>query len=135
MRLFRRTATAPPEPAPHDDIRAFIPASVRPPDRSMILTAQIEPPETDAPDDDVRFLESLVASVELPAPAPGAQRQALPRVVAPRDEDAALEYFREMKAARTEPERRTFDVPDVDLDDLLEDLSTTAAALRQRKAA
>jgi hypothetical protein len=54
---------------------------------------------------------------------------------APTDEEK-LNVFR---AVRDEPERvRTshdLGVPDVDLDDLLEDLSTTAAAIRRRRAA
>ena len=115
-----------------DDARLRVPASARAPDRQRF-------PESLAIDDDgekdLQLLASLAQEVERvdrhehrPATAPG--RRAGATV------DDEMEAFRQ-----TLPElRRSAVLPgiaveEVEMDDLLEQLSTTAAALRRRRAA
>jgi hypothetical protein len=78
--------------------------------------------------------------VAAPAPPP-ARKPPVQRVAPPAPDMAAftqedhMELFREMKADDRELRRTNIEVEDVDLGDLLEDLSTTMAALRRLKAA
>jgi len=142
----------------------FLPASARPYETQRLIAAYGADDDADGPDEDIEFLASLVDEIErTPAdpaaaprvqPAPGVDRsepnltRALPRarpraltanekmVRAEPDDEAKLNVFRAM---RDEPQRvrtsQQLRVRDVELDDLLEDLSTTAAAIRRRKAA
>ena len=80
----------------------------------------------------MEFLQGLVNEIE------GGPKQAAPRALAPSGADAgdALWAFREL-TERAEPMEalRFQHIPEVALDDLVDELSLTAAALRQRRAA
>jgi hypothetical protein len=122
------------------EVAALLPSSVRGPEMNRFTPLGTDAP-ADLPDPDLVFFESIADQVRLDdgansrvdAPRPTA---ANPRIALP-DRDQ-LQAFREMVADR---ERETRSAPrlrvdHVELDDLLEDLATTAAALRQwRKAA
>jgi hypothetical protein len=145
----------------HDLLRA-LPASARPREMQRFAAIGATDDDNEGPDEDIEFLESLVSEIDtapapdprarplrtpapasadvsatsLPRPAPSAPRPASITMRVPTDDDAHLNVFR---AVRGEPDRvrtsRELRVTDVDLDDLLEDLATTAAAIRLRKAA
>ena len=124
----------------HDLLRAFVPASARPHEMQRLhaLNAlDANDDETDGPDEDLEFLASLVEEIERqPTQEPARFRPApIETVKFATDE----EKFNVFSAMRVEPERvrtsQDLGVRDVDMDDLLEDLSTTAAAIRRRKAA
>lgn len=136
MPLFRRKQNRTSELTP-DEVLARLPASVREPDRDQVLTQMLDvPAEGDEADEDVQFLESLVDSVELGTPTPKPPRVPAPsRDVSPRDDDNALRFFREAKDERERREPLHLTVPEVQIDDLVEELATTAAALRLRRAA
>jgi hypothetical protein len=145
-------------------LRTFLPASARPYDTQRLHVAYAnDGADPDGPDEDIEFLASLVEEIErapaplepdartpahadeAPAPLHPARR---PAVTAPAitvrvttDDEHNLNVFR---AIRAEPERsrtsQDLGVRDVAMDDLLEDLATTAAAIRaaamrRRKAA
>jgi hypothetical protein len=111
---------------------AWVPASMRPrPDPALSLA---EDPEAD--DDEMRFIASLVEEVDADAVAlrPGDAPPALrPRRV---DDDAVLSVFRD-SAPEYDPYEgvRKHRIPEVEIVDLVDELSTTAAALRRRRAA
>jgi hypothetical protein len=141
-------------------LRTFLPASARPYDTQRLHAAYAnDGADADGPDEDIEFLASLVEEIErapapqepdardrrAPADAPAEPLRPAPptTVAAPgitvrvaTDDEHNLNVFR---AIRAEPERaRTshdLGVRDVAMDDLLEDLATTAAAMRRRKAA
>jgi hypothetical protein len=109
-----------------------VPASVRPPERLRFAAHDEEPDETDA---DIEFLAEI---------AEAAGRSAKPAQTTPpahRREFSVpatdhLDVFRESHVERPRPRvLEQFAVENVPLDDLMEQLSTTAAALRHRKAA
>ncbi len=120
---------------------AMVPASARTPELQRLLAPLAdEDSDPDGPDEDLEFLASLAREIDRapiaptrfqPAPVPHSEQP----VIAP-TEDQKLNFFRQMK---DEPENirpsESLHVQDVDLDDLLETLSTTAAALRRRRAA
>lgn len=120
---------------------AMVPASARTPELQRLLSPLAdEDSDPDGPDDDLEFLASLVREIDRkpiptarfqPAPSPPAEQ-----VAAAPTEEEKLNFFRQMK---DEPEHvrnsESLRVQDVDIDDLLEALSITAAALRMRKAA
>ena len=121
-----------------DDPWLRVPASARPAERHRFN----EPVSDDVSDDieendeDVKFLKSLAEQAALDAkPKP----VAVPRVPARRfnvPADINLEVFRTTEAERPRPRvLHQIDVELVEIDDLIEQLSTTAAALRRRKAA
>ena len=145
----------------HDLVSTFLPASARPYEKQRLAIYTDD--DADGPDEDIEFLASLVEEIEREPAAPlsdkrpapqaaaqgdsdaGAPIRARPirpmpaaaittRVAAP-DDEAKLNVFRAM---RDEPDRartsRDLGVRDVDIDDLLEDLATTAAAIRRRSA-
>jgi hypothetical protein len=90
----------------------------------------------DETDEDVDFIASLAREAEAsliappgPKPAPAARRFSVPAA-------DALDVFRDIRPERPRPRVLTsIGVDDVDMDDLLQQLSTTAAALRLRRAA
>jgi hypothetical protein len=122
----------------HDLLSSFLPASARPYEKQRLITAYGTDDDADGPDEDIEFLTTLVDEIERqpfeePKRLPPATIETVP---APVDEETKLNVFRAM---RDEPDRvrtsQQLGVRDVELDDLLEDLSTTAAAIRRRKAA
>ena len=116
------------------DLEALLPSSVRPPDANRV--APLEPDAIDdEPDEDLNFLAGLVAEVDRAA-KPNAADVVAPvplRGASPRIDD--LQVFREMKADASERIQFDHRLSDVDMGDLLEELSTVRAALRRRKAA
>jgi hypothetical protein len=116
-----------------------VPASARSPELARLISLPDEDDaDPDAPDEDVEFFASLVKEVERKPAAETPRSQPAPRiehVFAAADEEK-LNVFRQMQAEETRIRTsETLGVPDAELDDLLEDLSTTAAALRRRRAA
>lgn len=114
----------------------MVPASARAPETQRF--ARQDDADPDAPDEDLAFLASLASEVDR-APSPSPRVQARPdavRTVTLPAEEEKLNVFREMKDAPVSDRDAMADrVEQVDLDDILETLSTTAAALRLRKAA
>ena len=126
---------------PPEELEAFLPASVRAPEvnRFTPLGSDMPEPEDDEHDEDLDFLESIARSVEEPSKSVGQYIDSGPeKPPAPRQTQQQMldemQVFREMKGEITDM-RVDFKLDDVDMSDLLEDLSTTALALRQRKAA
>lgn len=133
-----------------EEVRAYVPASARGPEgnRFTPLGSDMPDVEDDEDDEDIEFLESIARSVEeapksvgqfvgtgalkarAPASAPGPKREVHAKASALDD----MHVFREMKGELGDM-KYDFHLADVDMADLLEDLSTTASALRQRKAA
>jgi hypothetical protein len=115
-----------------------VPASARSPELERLMSLPDEDADPDAPDEDLEFLASLAREVErtpieLPRVQPAPRIETV--VIAPTEEEK-LNVFRQ---TRDEDERvrtsQTLGVPNADLDDVLEDLATTVAALRRRRAA
>ncbi|MBF6600832.1 MAG: hypothetical protein IVW36_10030 [Dehalococcoidia bacterium] len=113
----------------------YVPASMRP--RAMPEFAA-DPADDDEADGQLQFLASLADEVERE------QHQARRQPASTRfqrrdielDADDALWAFRE-PAERTDPYEglRRFTGGDVEIDELIDDLAITAAALRRRRAA
>ena len=148
MRLFRRDAKSPRQKAiSREEIESLLPASVRHPEVNRFTPLGSDFAGEEGSDEDIEFLESIVKAVEhpeyMPAPAPGRITPKPPAAVpaaavpAAATQDEALEFFRDMQAERDESQQQRvkIKVDDIEMFDLLEDLSTTAAALRRRKAA
>jgi hypothetical protein len=116
-----------------------VPASARSAELARLISLPDEDVDPDAPDEDVEFLASLVKEIDR-NPAAGAPRvQPAPRIeyvsAAPNEEEK-LNVFLQMQAEETRVRTsETLGVQDADLDDVLEELATTAAALRLRRAA
>lgn len=111
-----------------------VPASARSPE-SMRGTAYDGGPLDEA-DEDVDFIASLAreAAETVTTPSPARQPAPVKRFTVPVDD--ALDAFRDIRVERPRPRVLTsIGVDEVDMDDLLVQLSTTAAALRLRKAA
>ncbi len=119
----------------------MVPASARSPEMQRLLSpAGGQDTDPDGPDEDLEFLASIAREIDRtpiapsrfqPAPAPRAEQA----MIAPTEEQK-LNLFRQMKDESEHVRNAaSLRVQDVDLDDLLEDLSTTAAALRRHKAA
>jgi hypothetical protein len=127
--------------APRSEIEALLPASARNTEGHRFTPLGTDMPDQDGSehDPDLDFFASLakeVDAVEAPATAPAVARHApVHQPLLPSAPSDALEIFRAMKS--DDSERQTFDfkLKETDMADLLEDLSTTALALRQRKAA
>jgi hypothetical protein len=115
-----------------------VPASARSPELARLISIPDEDLDPDAPDEDVEFLASLVKEIERKPALDAPRVQPAPRiehVLAPTEEEK-LNVFRQMQAEETRMRTsETLGVVDADLDDVLEDLATTAAALRRRRAA
>jgi hypothetical protein len=115
-----------------EDVRRFVPASVKAPELQRFAQPDLEPDDV-GEDVDLEFLARLTDATDNDAPREPAPYRvpATPSRVA---DD--LGAFREVRMAEVEPGlSEKLRVPHVDLDELLDDLSTTAAALRRRKAA
>jgi hypothetical protein len=132
------------------EVEALLPASVRHPEANRFTPLGSDFDGDETSDEDIEFLTSLVESLdrEQIAPAlpvvrptpPPARRPAIPAVVPPSDTDVFtqpdhLQLFRDMQPDDKDRRTTNIKVDDVDLGDLLEDLSTTMAALRRLKAA
>lgn len=117
-----------------------VPASARSREMQRFLPPTPDDVDPDAPDEDVEFIASLVREIDRKPPAaPRAQlapQEFTERVIMAATEEEKLNVFRSMQ---DEPPRLrdtlASTMQDVEMDDLLETLSTTAAALRLRKAA
>lgn len=133
-----------------DEVRALLPASVRHPEANRFTPLGSDFEGEDGADEDLDFLTALVESVDREDVAPGlpvarpapppAHKPPIERVpptaeVAALPERDHLSLFRETQADLREHKSANIRVDDVDLGDLLEELETTRAALRQRKAA
>lgn len=112
----------------------YLPASVRVPELQRL--AIFDDAEPDGPDEDLEFLTALASEVDATArqKRPARAQSQNDKMIDHKDE---MQVFRELAP---EPDYRTpvsqvIQINDVEIDDLLEDLSTTAAALRRRKAA
>jgi len=129
-----------------DEVESLLPASVKYPETNRFtpLGSDFEGEDEDT-DEDIEFLEAIVRAVEGAAPAPVATAAPTTlllhtpapsrRIPQPSEDDLAL--FREVRSEHDERDAVTRHVrlDDVDMADLLDELSTTAAALRRRKAA
>ncbi|HLB24197.1 MAG TPA: hypothetical protein VJP07_08885 [Dehalococcoidia bacterium] len=112
----------------------MVPQSARAPERHRFGEPAAE--EEDEDDEDLEFLESLARQAEREAEAQTrAARPARPRRFNVKA-DTSLDVFKETTVEQPRPRvLRNVRVDPVEMDDLLEQLSTTAAALRQRRAA
>lgn len=114
----------------------YVPASMRP--RPDPAQAALEPDDPDIDDAQVRFLASLAERVEADASSAARRRGDALATSRPRrvDDDAVLSVFRD-SAPEYDPYEglRKLNIPDVEIADLVDELSTTAAALRRRRAA
>lgn len=139
MALFRKSkdegdsAQASADNAWPKRVPAYVPASAQSPELQRF--GSFDDPE-DGPDEDVEFLASLARSIDTPStPQKPVSRPIVSRVqAAPNTDD--LHVFRELAST---PERTSHvvaaRVADVDLGVLLDELATTAAALRRKRAA
>ena len=116
------------------DINDVLPPSVRQPEGNRFTPLGSDAPE-DVADADLAFLTTLANEVDratvtksLAKPAAAPLRGASSRI-----DD--LQVFREMKDDGKEATRFDHNLRDVDMADLLEELSDVHAALRQRKVA
>ena len=99
------------------------------------MAAQMSVDEIDEDDEDIGFLKELARQAEADAQSAREQKAVAPRRFNVRA-DETLDVFRENYVERTRPRvLNNMEVDAVEMDDLLEQLSTTAAALRQRRAA
>ena len=129
-----------------DEVESLLPASIRHPEANRFtpLGSDFEG-DGEENDQDIEFFESLVRAVEGDAPAPAGGpaptpmmvHTPAPRRLIPQPQEDELSLFREVQVDRAERSgaEAHFVVEDVDMGDLLDELSTTAAALRRRKAA
>jgi hypothetical protein len=129
-----------------DEVESLLPASVKYPETNRFtpLGSDYEG-EDEETDEDIEFLHAIVRAVEGDAPVPIATAAPAPlllhtpapsrRIPQPREDELAL--FRELPSEHDERDTITRHVrlDHVDMADLLDELSTTAAALRRRKAA
>lgn len=112
-----------------------VPASARSPESMRAMYAYDGSP-LDENDEDVDFIANLAREAEASIVPPEEEVRPAPvrRFTVPADD--RLDAFREIQPERPRPRVLTsIGVDDVDMDDLLVQLSTTVAALRLRKAA
>ncbi len=125
---------------PREEVNAFVPASAREPESDRFAPPVSDVSETDDADhdEDLDFLKSIARSVEEPSKSVGQYIETSAVDPRPRQTQQQMldemQVFREMKTDLGDV-KFDFKLPDVDMADLLEELSTTASALRQRKAA
>ena len=116
------------------DINDVLPPSVRHPEGNRFT-----PPESDAPEDvddaDLAFLTTLANEVDRAAVTKSIAKPAAAPLRGASSRIDDLQVFREMKDDSKEAMRFDHKLRDVDMADLLEELSDVQAALRQRKAA
>ena len=146
LRKPRRLELDDPAGGRRDEVESLLPASVKHPEANRFTPLGSDfDGDSDETDEDIEFLESIVRAVEAgepapvvtPAPAPMLLHTPAPARQIPQRPDDDLSVFREVQVDRKE---RSFiearvSIEDVDMGDLLDELSTTAAALRRRKAA
>ena len=139
MSSWLRKSTRDEEPAPlRPDIEALLPPSVRRPEANRFTPLGSDAPD-DVDDEDLAFLTTLAnevdrAVVTKTAAAPAAAPATAPlRGASSRIDD--MQVFREMKDDGKQATRYDHNLRDVDMADLLEELSDVQAALRQRRAA
>ncbi len=113
-------------------VEAFLPSSVRQPDANR-FAPDVSGGADDGDDEDLDFLAGLVADVDRAATPIANARSAPLRGASPRIDD--LQVFREMKDEGDQKVQFDHQLSDLDMDDLLEELTTVRAALRRRKAA
>lgn len=111
-----------------------VPVSARSP-QSMRLAASYDGGPIEEGDEDLDFIASLAREAEAAVGAPSAPPPVRPRrFTVPADD--RLDAFREIRPERPRPRvLQTIDIDPVDMDDLVQQLATTAAALRLRRAA
>ena len=125
------------------ELEELLPASVRQPEVNRFKPLDIDAgdgTDSDAPDEDLRFLESLASAVDNGGATPARPTHfTKPQLGGPEQQpehdEKALEMFRNTQVARDERIRPNVTVTDVEIGDLMEDLATLRTALRQRKAA
>ena len=121
----------------NDDAWLRVPASARPAERHRFSDPVSDDAsgEVDENDEDVEFLKAIAEEAAAAAkPKPIVPKVAPRRFNVPADVN--LEVFRAVEVQRPRPRVLSqMEVELVEMDDLLEQLSTTAAALRRRKAA
>jgi len=129
-----------------NEVESLLPASVRHPETNRFTPLGSDfDGEDDQTDQDIEFFEAIVRAVEGDAPAPTATpapaslllHTPAPSRLIPQPREDELALFREAQGEHSERDTVTRHVhlDDVEMVDLLDDLSTTAAALRRRKAA
>ena len=141
MPLFRKPK---PQPAPEPEAleaerRAeppYVPASMRP--RPAPVSPQLDG-DNEGPDEEIAFLASLAEQVAREGRAPAADAPSprrVQRTQEPEEDDDPLRAFR-AQAPVSDPYEgvRKLHIDAVEMDELLDDLSMTAAALRRRRAA
>ncbi len=128
-----------------EEVESLLPASVKHPEANRFTPLGTDFDGEEESDEDIEFLESIVRAVEGDAPPPMAKlapapmplHTPAPTRLIPQPPDDDLSLFREVQVDRKERtviEARV-EIEDVEMADLLDELSTTAAALRRRKAA
>lgn len=116
---------------------AYVPASVRTPEKQRIgaWVPDLDAEPSEEPDADIEFLTALVNGETRARTLPSAAALSIRKEQEPDAQMDALEVFRAHDAEHVVAASKMLNVPQVELGDLLEDLSTVAAALRNRKAA
>jgi hypothetical protein len=114
--------------------RSFVPASALPPERNRLGIFDSEDDDDQA---DVEFLTAVAREAERAAAATPRDTHGAPnRTASVRMDDERMKVFTDLApVAERNPVMRTVRLPDVELADLLEELATTSAALRLRRAA
>jgi len=149
MNIFRRSrdhAEEAPAVPEIREARQFLPSSAKSPDAQRLMLFNPDEEIDEATDQDLAFLNSLVAGTEAEPGEPPRRRAAPPTrpaaatpVAEPMGDERAddMALFRESAAMRQREEiAKYLQVEHVDMGDLLEELATTRAALRYlRKAA
>ena len=139
MPFFRRPKPQPePEPPemPGRGQPPYVPASMRP--RPAPVPPQLDG-DNEGPDEEIAFLASIAEQVaregRTPAAgAPSARRDQ--RTPEPEEDDDSLRLFRTLPPVSDPYEGvRKLRIDTVEMGELLDDLSMTAAALRHRRAA
>lgn len=118
-----------------NDRWAQVPSSLRDPSRQRLETPPDSGFEFDDDDEDLGLLAALAEQAELEARSAPPPPPAKARRFSVKAQDQ-LDVFREVQRERRRPRvLETVDIEDVGMDDLVEQLATTAAALRRRQAA
>ena len=138
--LKRHDAEQPARLVPSSEVEALLPASARSTEGHRFTPLGTDMPDLhDAEHDpDLDFFASLAKQVDAgvaPAAPVAVQPTAPQQPQLPSAPSDALEIFRAMKSDDSERQGFDFKLTETDMADLLEDLSTTALALQQGKAA
>jgi hypothetical protein len=121
---------------PGDEAMARVPASARGPEANRFTPLGSDMP--DGTDEDLDLIQSLLSEVERDETAK--RRTEAPKVRenspnARKSTTEDLEIFRSLQSQGDVTLRHNFRVASIDMADLLDELSVTAAALQRRKAA